>query len=414
MFDPGHSCGRERVRSCRLPAVGAHSFLRVGDLWIFAIREGYSDELAALFSDDQADPASDTSFYRSTVAVTRDRLSCLGITRSAAAAAVSKRQSDLELYADRTGEDLEPFEAWLETAAAEAVEDAGGIPAAGEPPDWMWSLDVRTILRPLLDRLPADLPVELDLTEIVGRGWAPVDLSRCASALEEGETPGGRGPMIVMTEGSGDAAVLTAAIGVLAPHLIGYLRVLDWTLKPEGGASALVRGIRAFAAAGIRNNIVALFDNDTAAASALRSLAEGALPRNIVVVKLPVLDIARSYPTVGPSGPALCDVNGDAVAIEMFFGEDVLRTDGDLTPVQWRGWMDGVDRYQGDLADKAGLRRRFDGKVADALASGTDTTGDWEPLQILISRIVEAFEGAGGPDESGRKRGDCAGGTPVP
>jgi hypothetical protein len=81
----------------------------------------------------------------------------------------------------------------------------------------------------------------------------------------------------------------------------------------------------------------------------------------------------------------------------MFFGEDVLRTDGDLTPVQWRGWMDGVDRYQGDLPDKAGLRHRFDDKVAHALASGTETTGDWEPLQLLISCIVDAFEGTGSP-----------------
>jgi hypothetical protein len=375
------------------------------------MREGYSDELAALFTDDQADPISETSFYGSTVAVTRDRLNCLGITREAAAAAVSQREREAGQYYDRMGDTLDQFDAWVEAAAVEATRDVG---EAGEPPEWAYSLDLRLILRPLLDRLPPHLPVQLDLSEIVGRGWATVDPSRCASALETADTPGGRGPTIVMTEGSTDAAVVTAAIEVLAPHLSGYLRVLDYTLRPEGGAPALVRGIRAFAAAGIRNNIVALFDNDTAAASALRTLREGDLPKNIRVIKLPDLDVAKSYPTSGPSGPADCDVNGDAVAIEMFFGEDVLRTNGELTPVQWRGWMDGVDRYQGELADKTALRRRFNDKVAKALGTGIGPAEDWEPLRMLLRLIVEAFEDGDPVEGRARKTGDNVRDAPVP
>jgi hypothetical protein len=379
--------------------VGAHSFLHVGDLWIFAIRESYSDELAAVFTDDQADPASDTSFYSSTVAVTRDRLNCLGITRHAAHAAISTLEREMVQYADRIGDEPEPFEVWLEAASIEAAGGTVEAGEAGEPPGWTWHLDPRVVLRPLLDRLPPDLPVELNLTEIVGRRWAPVDAVRCATALEDGDTPHGRGPMIVMTEGSTDAAVITAAIQVLAPHLMGYLRVLDYTLKPEGGAPALVRGIKAFASAGVRNNIVALFDNDTAAASALRALPERALPKNFRIVPLPELEIARTYPTSGPSGPASCDVNGDAVAIEMFFGEDVLRANGTLTPVLWRGWMDGADRYQGELANRPELRARFEDKVAKAIATGIDSTQDWAPLRLLLKRIIGAFDDAATSDD---------------
>lgn len=76
--------------------------------------------------------------------------------------------------------------------------------------------------------------------------------------------------MIVMTEGGTDAAVVTAAVRVLAPHLTGYLRVLDYTLKPGGGAPALVRGIRAFAAAGIRNNIARPIENSCSASTPAR------------------------------------------------------------------------------------------------------------------------------------------------
>lgn len=76
-------------------------------------------------------------------------------------------------------------------------------------------------------------------------------------------------PTIVLTEGKTDTEFLGAALSILYPHLTDLIRFLDYDRRPEGGAGALANNIRAFAAAGIANRMVVIFDNDTAAAEAL-------------------------------------------------------------------------------------------------------------------------------------------------
>jgi hypothetical protein len=47
------------------------------------------------------------------------------------------------------------------------------------------------------------------------------------------------------------------------------------------------------------------------------------------------------------------DVNRLACSLEMYLGEDVLRMKtGDLMPVQWKGYMSGIQAYQGEILDK--------------------------------------------------------------
>jgi hypothetical protein len=65
---------------------------------------------------------------------------------------------------------------------------------------------------------------------------------------------------------------------------------MDFGQRPVGGAGPLVNMVRAFAASGIANRVVALFDYDTAAADALRNLDLQSLPTNIHV---------RQYPELG-------------------------------------------------------------------------------------------------------------------
>lgn len=155
-----------------------------------------------------------------------------------------------------------------------------------------------------------------------------------------------------------DAEFLSQTVDILAPHLSGYIRFLDYDFKPEGGTSALVRAVRAFAAAGISNRVVALFDNDTAAAEALMALDEKKLPLNFRVCQLPHLPLAVDYPTLGPNDLSCMDVNGLVISVEMFFGEDILRIIGnDLPPVQWRGYMSKIGRYQGELMNKPVYKR---------------------------------------------------------
>jgi hypothetical protein len=59
---------------------------------------------------------------------------------------------------------------------------------------------------------------------------------------------------------------------------------------------------------------------------------------NRTIAQLPDLPMLRSYPTIGPTGPADMDVNGIAASIELYLGVDALRDDqGCLPAVQWTG-----------------------------------------------------------------------------
>src|SRR6266511_2600045 len=163
-----------------------------------------------------------------------------------------------------------------------------------------------------------------------------------------------------LTEGRTDAQFLSAALTLLYPHLTDLVSFLDYDHKAEGGAGALVRMVKSFAAAGIANRVVALFDNDTAAADALRALDTSKLPNHVRVLRYPNTSLAAAYPTVGPptlDAPhgtlAYADVNGLAGSIELYLGRDVLtRPDGHLRPVRWRSLVAGSRAYQGEVTDK--------------------------------------------------------------
>ena len=209
------------------------------------------------------------------------------------------------------------------------------------------------------------------------------------------------GPVVVLTEGRTDAEFLTAGLRILYPHLTDLIRFLDYDYRPEGGVGALVRMVRAFSAAGIVNRVVAVFDNDTAAADGLKILETDKLPRHIRVIRYPSFDLASSYPTLGPptadspqGSLSLADVNGSAGSIELYLGKDVLtREDGTLRPVQWRSFIPGISRYQGEVIEKDSIHTSFRAKCAMALKDHASVQAqDWEGLRIVIDAIRVAAQ----------------------
>ena len=85
-------------------------------------------------------------------------------------------------------------------------------------------------------------------------------------------------------------------------------------------------------------------------------LSKLSLPSNIRVMKLPDLPECRSFPTVGPGGVASLDVNGRAVAIEMFLDLAIA----DQQPrVRWTGFNKKLQRYQGELVGKVEYIKQF-------------------------------------------------------
>ncbi len=202
--------------------------------------------------------------------------------------------------------------------------------------------------------------------------------------------------LIVLTEGSSDKFVLESALRLLRPELAEYISFMDFAaFKVEGGASFLANMVRSFAGAGIRDRIVAIFDNDTAGCSAQSGLLKHNLPVNIKVLRYPDIDLARKYPTRGPSGHVTMDVNGSGASIELYLGRDVLtEPGGDLVPVQWKALDPSMKRYQGEVVGKRGCMDRFSEKLRRfGQSSEASDLSDWRDLGTIIDAICSAFEG---------------------
>jgi hypothetical protein len=200
--------------------------------------------------------------------------------------------------------------------------------------------------------------------------------------------------LIVLTEGSTDKFVLENALRVLRPELRQYISFMDFAaLKVEGGASFLSSIVRAFAGAGVRDRLIAVFDNDTAGCLSQSLLSKHRLPDNIRVIRYPDIDLAMSYPTLGPTGLAIMDINGSAAGIELYLGADVLRGEGGAPiPIQWKGFEASLGRYQGEILDKRGCLGRFTRKLQQFKKEGeAPNASDWKELGMIIDAISSAF-----------------------
>ena len=294
---------------------------------------------------------------------------------------------------------------WIQDVRATAISgEQGSVLAAGSP---AWLLDIaaghadpRVTLRAALLAWP-DAEVRLDITDDSYSESETV----CSEALEMLRTTGAEhASVVVLTEGKTDVRVLESALQLLYPHLTDLIRFMDYGQKPMGGAGPLVNMVRAFAAAGISNRVIALFDYDTAASDALRNLDVMNLPPNIQVRQYPRLALAATYPTLGPPSAGepggrldVADVNGLACSIELYLGRDLLSLpDGTLKPVQWHSYVSGMHQYQGEVVDKASLMDAYEEKVRAAKANtGLVATQDWTGLRAIIRLIMEASSRAG-------------------
>ena len=256
--------------------------------------------------------------------------------------------------------------------------------------------DARLLLRLACEIVPANSRVVQDISELVDSGYYDEQEPVCENAtraLTAGHPE--NSPRIVLTEGSMDAAILKEALAILYPHLFEYYAFLDFdSSRSPGGAGQLVSLVKAFAATGITNRIIALFDNDTAAHEARRVLESVSLPPNIAVRAYPELDLLRAYPTLGPGGLTSLDVNGLAASIELYLGDDVLRGGQDaLTPVQWKGYSEVLKQYQGEVLGKAKLHAAFHDKAARCKADPEALKlSDWSGLSAILQEIFCAFE----------------------
>ena len=265
----------------------------------------------------------------------------------------------------------------------------------GEYPFRFPLVDVRFFLRAVVEACGPDAVLCQDLEEVVAAGyyWYDEPVAENASAEVEEDFPM-NARVLILTEGISDRRALERSLALLYPHLSDYFGFLDFEgAAIAGGAGPLVATVKAFAGAGIANRVIALFDNDTAAKAALRGLRRLDLPASIRVTQYPSLPLAEHYPTIGPSGTSVMNVNGLAGSLELYFGEDVLRrSDGHLTPVVWRNYDDAVASYHGEVADKVILQEKFAAKLNAAAADPTVLVDrDWSGIRLILAGLIGAF-----------------------
>jgi len=109
----------------------------------------------------------------------------------------------------------------------------------------------------------------------------------------------------------------------------------------------------------------------------------------------PDLDMARNYPTIGPSGEDIQDVNGRAAALELYLGVDALRDgSGDLRPVRWMGHQTKVNAYQGKVTEKGGVQQAFRRKLEECEGEPSKLRlYDWEGIEEILGVMRSAFLG---------------------
>jgi hypothetical protein len=195
-----------------------------------------------------------------------------------------------------------------------------------------------------------------------------------------------------LAEGSSDIRILKRSLEVLYPERQEYFSFFNHEeLSVDGGANYLVKFIKAFAAAHVAFRMVAVFDNDTAGVQAFRQAADLSLPDNILLVRLPDIELARTYPTIGPQGEHIVDVNGQAASLELCLGRAALTEAGRLRPVRWTSYVHGAKAYQGEVEGKSLVQAAFFVESTRATNSGDARMG-FPELVSVWAEIFEAVE----------------------
>ncbi|MCK6593651.1 MAG: hypothetical protein L6Q33_00460 [Bacteriovoracaceae bacterium] len=223
--------------------------------------------------------------------------------------------------------------------------------------------------------------VTLDYSDLVGGGFFEKEDELCRDSDFE--------KTVILTEGITDRRFIERSLKILYPHLFDYYSFLDFQeLKLGGSASSLVYTIKAFSAAGIKNRIVAVFDNDTAAIDAMRPLNRLPIAKNIRIVTLPSLEFLNNYPTIGPQGLHNINVNGLAGSIELYFEESSLKDENQkLIPVVWKGFNESEQKYQGEISKKCIVHSQFEDILSKVEAGESISNYNFDSMKKVFETI---------------------------
>lgn len=267
-------------------------------------------------------------------------------------------------------------------------------------PSWLWFDGYNSLLslRAIISACPEAKTVTLEIGELISGGWIEPDDKVCAEKINVVSARGQPvGPTIILAEGRSDITILKASISCFHPDLVDFVTFLDHSeFRVDGGASYVVKFLKAFAAARVPANIVAVFDNDAAGLAAYQDATALKLPPNMACMHLPDIELGRAYPTIGPQGESDADINGKACGIELYLGRTALSLNGVLRPVHWAGYNKQMATYQGEVDGKGAVQQVFLKEMKSRPENLKSTYPEmsllWEEILQTAAKVGEASQ----------------------
>lgn len=196
------------------------------------------------------------------------------------------------------------------------------------------------------------------------------------------------GSTIIITEGKMDRFILKSALSFLYPNLVDLYTFFDYqSAKAPGSTNEVVKIVKSFVASRILNKVIAIFDNDTAGHQAIMELKSIELPENIKIGTYPDILVCNDYPTIGPQGVQRMNINGFAGSIELYLGNEILKENDEYTPIQWTGYIEKMEQYQGKIMGKSNVYKKFVKKYNES-----PDEIEWGNLNKVLEMIFSAFD----------------------
>jgi len=165
------------------------------------------------------------------------------------------------------------------------------------------------------------------------------------------DSPGTYQKYLIVTEGVTDGQVLKKAFEILKPNVADFFEFIDMNENyPFGGAGNLANFFKGLAKIGTNREMVFIFDNDAEGHGSLHKLKNVNHPDNMKKFAMPNMGEFSSFTTIGPTGVVSQDINGRAVAIEMYL--DLKYKNQDTPMIRWSSLDKNINEYQGALENK--------------------------------------------------------------
>ena len=212
------------------------------------------------------------------------------------------------------------------------------------------NMDPYIILRLLAENKSCtDLDVFWAFNDVVENGW--VEREEVVKPLATSQR------ILIVTEGSSDSYIIKKVVEELYPDIADFFSFIDMQENyPFTGTGNLYNFCCGLMKIGTLNQIIVLFDNDTAGNEKYDKLKQLPQMKNILVTKLPCLKEFEAIDTVGPQGNSVENINGTAVAIECFLDFDSCQ---EAPLVRWTNYVEKAGNYQGALIRKDEYVRSF-------------------------------------------------------